>query len=159
MSSAVIENGNLVYQPLSDSRNRYLSLTANWIPGERVSLDGYLQRNNLEETDFQDEYRTTSYGVSGNFILMPDKLGLFLSLSQGKDRNRFGNLMFAAEQFESRFASMQLNWQVSEAAGSRPAFRLFLTGNYSRNENLVAFIQEDFRAIYLGASLSWLGSK
>jgi len=159
MSSAVIENGDLIYEPLSDSRNRYLSLTASWIPGERVSLDGYLQRNNLEETDFQNEYRTNSYGVSGNFILMPDKLSLFLSLSQGEDRNRFGNLMFAPEHFESRFASLQLNWKVSEAAGSRPALNVFIKGNYSRNENLAAFIQEDFRAIYLGASLSWVGSK
>jgi len=158
-SSAVIENGDLVYEPLSDSRNQYLSLTTSWIPGERVSLDGYLQRNNLKETDFQNEYRTTSYGVSGNFILMPDKLSLFLSLSQGSDRNRFGNLMFAPEHFESRFASLQLNWQVSEAAGSRPALNVFVKGNYSRNENLLAFIQEDFRAIYVGASLSWVGSK
>ncbi|NIA26643.1 MAG: hypothetical protein GWP02_01210, partial [Desulfobulbaceae bacterium] len=158
-SSAVIEGGNLVYEPLSDSRNQYMSLTASWIPGERVSVDAYLQRNNLEETDLQNEYRTTNYGISGNFILMPNKMSLFLSFSQGSDRNRFVNLLFAPEHFESRFASLQLNWRVSEAAGSRPALDVFVKGNYSRNENLVAFIQEDFRAIYLGASLSWVGSK
>ena len=157
-SVAVFDNGFLVYEPYSDSRNRYLSVALGWIPGERLGVEAFLQRNTLEETDYGDEYRSTGYGISTNVIVIPERLTLFASLTRGEDRTRFGNTQFAPERFASDVASLQLSWQAARAEGAQPAINLFLKGNYGRNEISSVPADDDFWAVYLGASLNWIGS-
>jgi hypothetical protein len=157
-SMAVFDNGFLVYQPYSDSRNRYLSVAVGWVPGERLGLEAFLQRNALEETDYGDEYRSTGYGLSGNFVIVPDRLDVFASLTRGEDRTVFGDSLFAPERFQSDVASLQLNWQAARAEGAQPAINLFLKGNFGRNEYPGMPAGDDFWAVYLGASLNWVGS-
>jgi hypothetical protein len=158
-SSVVTDNGFIIYEPYSDSRNRYLSATASWVPGERVGFEVYLQRNRLEETDFGDEYRSINYGVSGSFLLVRDRLRLFASMSRGEDRNSFGDPQFTPERLESKIASLQLNWRVTDAEANSPAVNLFFKGNYGRNENPGLLLDQDFWAVYVGASINWTQSK
>jgi hypothetical protein len=158
-SMAVIDNGFVVYEPYSDSRNRYLTLMVGWAPGERFGLEAHLQRNALEELDFGDEYRSSSYGVSGNFVLVPRKLSLVASLTRGEDRARYGDTQFAPDRLESDFASLQVNWRVAQGEGKRPVANLFLKGNYGRNDDSGLPGVADFWAIFLGGSLNWTGSQ
>lgn len=158
-SEQVFDGGFLIYEPPSDSRNRQTSLQASWAPGERVALDAVLQWNNLEESDFGDEYRTTSYALSGTFVLVPEKLSLFMSLSQGQDRNSFGDPQFAAEKLRSRYASMQLSWAALEANDDHPGLDLYLKSGWARNDDLVFMSDTEFWSIYLGAAVRWTGSK
>jgi hypothetical protein len=130
-----------------------------WAPGERFGLEAHLQRNALEEIDFGDEYRSSSYGVSGDFVLVPRKLRLIASLTRGEDRTRYGDPQFTSERFESDFASLQLNWRVAQGGGKLPAASLFLKGNYGRNIASGWTQDGDFWAIFLGGSLNWSGSE
>jgi len=158
-SDPVLDGNFVIYEPPSDSRNLQTSLQAAWSPGERVALEAFLQRNSLDEDDFGNEYRTTNYGLAGTFVLVPEELLLNLSLNQGQDRNRFGDPQFQAEHLRNRYASLQLNWTVSEAAGPRPGFALYARGNYARNEDLAFFADNEIWSIYVGATLSWAGSQ
>lgn len=158
-SEEVFDGGFLIYEPLSDSRNRATSLQASWVPGERVSLDAMLQWNNLEDIDSGDTYRTTTYSLSGNFVLVRDKLSLFASVSQGRDENRFGDPQFIDERLRSRFASLQINWATLAADGNRPGLDLFLKGSWMRNDDLAFMVDSKIWSVYLGAAVSWAGSK
>ena len=158
-SMTVIDNGFIVYEPYSDSRNRHLTANVAWMPHKRVALDAYLQRNHYDETAFNDRYRTTNYGIGGNFVLVPERLGLYASFSRGKDRSIYGDPQFTPDHFESDFASLQLNWKVLAAADSRPSIDLFLKANYGRDENVGLMLDDDFSAIYIGGTVNWTGSK
>jgi hypothetical protein len=154
-SEAILYGGFLIYEPPSDSRNVHTSLHLGWAPGARVMLDAYLQRNNFKESDFGDEHRSTNYGLSGTFVLVPQKLSLFVSANQGQDRRRYGHLQFLSEDLRSRFASMQLNWSIREAAGGRPGFSVFVKGNYARHEELVFLLDDRTWSMFVGANMNW----
>ncbi len=158
-SLPVLDNGFLIYEPPSDSKNRQTTVQASWVPGERVSIDAHLQRNSFEETDYGYDYETTNFGLSGNVILIPEKLSLYASFSRGRDRNRFGDPQFADEDLRSNFSSLQLNWFVREAGESSPGLNLFLKGSYGRSEDIGFMIDADFWTVYIGGELNWAGSK
>lgn len=157
-SKDVFEGGFLIYEPPSDNRNRQTSLQFSWAPAERIAIDAVLQRNNFEDIDFDDEYETTNYSLSGYFDLVPGRLNLYMSLSQGQNRNRFGDPQFLDEKLRSRFASMQLNWIALQNDGARPGLDLFLKGNWARNDDFVFLTDTEFWSIYLGAAIRWAGS-
>lgn len=154
-SDAIIDGGFLVYEPPSDSRNVEASVQVGWVPSDRVMLDAYLQRNDFEENDFASEYRSTNYGLNGTFFFVPNKLSLFMSINQGRDRSDFGDLWFLPEDFMSAFASMQLNWLVTEAAGRHPGFSLYVKASHARNEDRIFLLDDQTSSIYVGATLSW----
>ena len=158
-SDTVLDGNFIIYEPPSDSRNLQTSLQVAWSPGERLALEAFIQKNSLDESEFGNEYRTTNYGFAGTFVLVPRELLLNLSLNQGQDRNRYGDPQFQAEHLRNRFASLQLNWTVSEAAGPLPGFALYARGNYARNEDLAYFADKEIWSIYVGATLSWAGSQ
>jgi hypothetical protein len=154
-SEAVLHGGFLIYEPPSDSRNVVTSLQLGWAPGTRVMLDAYLQRNKFEETDFGNEHRSTSYGLSSTVLLMPDKLSLFVSANEGQDRRRFGHMQFLAEELRLRVASMQLNWSIRQPAGGRPGFSVYVKGHYARHEERVFLLREKTWSMFVGADMSW----
>jgi hypothetical protein len=157
-SVPVFDGGYLIYQPPSDSRNRQASIKASWAPGKRVTLNAMLEKNNLVESDFGNEYRSTNLSIGSTFILVPDKLSLALSLNRWQDRNRFSNPQYAAENLRSGTANLQLNWFVRETTGRRPGVNVFLKGNYGRNENVAFLLDNKTWSIYVGAAIRWAGS-
>lgn len=158
-SQEVFDGGFLIYEPLSDNRNHATSLQASWAPGERVSLDAMLQWNDLEESDSGDEFRTKTWSLSGNFVLVPERLSFYASVSQGRDESRFGDPQFIDERLRNRFASVQLNWAAFVADGNRPGLDVFLKGNWMQNDDLAFMTDSKIWSVYLGAAVNWAGSK
>jgi hypothetical protein len=156
-SAAVYDGAYLIYLPPSDSRNRQASIKANWAPGERLTLNVMLQRNNLEESDFGNEYRSTNLAIGGTFILVPEKLTLALNLNRWQDRNRFSNPQYAAENLQSRIANLQLNWIVRQKTAQSPGVNMFLKGNYGRTQDPAFLLDDKTWSIYLGAAIRWAG--
>ncbi len=154
-SEALIENGFVFYEPASDTRNAHSSVQVTWTPGPRVTFDAYVQRNAFDDRDFGDERRTTNYGLSGTFFLLPDALSLFVSANRGRDRLDYGDGYFLPERFRSRFASVQLDWRVREAAGRRPGIGLYLKANYGRNEDVVFLLEDGTSSMHVGVDVSW----
>jgi hypothetical protein len=158
-SQEVFDGGFLIYEPLSDNRNHATSVQASWAPGERVALDAMLQWNDLEEFDSGDEFQTKTWSLSGNFVLVPERLSFYASVSQGRDENRFGDPQFIDERFRNRFASVQFNWAALVADGSRPGLDVFLKGNWMQNDDLSFMTESRIWSVYLGAAVNWAGSK
>ena len=157
-SVAIIDNGFLLYEPPSDSRNHQTMVQASWYPADRLTLEGYLQRNNYDESDFGNEYRNQNFGINGTVLIVPDTLSLSVNVNQAEDRNTFANPQFIGEDYRSRYASLQLNYHVREAAGNRAGLSFHLNGGHGRNEDLAMDIEEDSWSIFLGAIVSWAGS-
>lgn len=158
-SDPVFDGNFLLYEPPSDSRNIQASLQASWAATERVTLDAYLQRNKLDESDFDDVYRSTAYGLGGSFILLPNRLTARAGLNLGNDRSDFGNPQFLAERLRSRVADLQLSWQALHARPGRPGLNVNLSGSYSRNEDLALLADDELWSVFVGAQLDWNGSR
>ncbi|NGP53477.1 hypothetical protein [Thioalkalivibrio sp. XN8] len=153
-------NGNfLVYEPPSDSRNTQASLQASWAASERITLDAYIQRNKLEESALDDVYRNTAYGLSGNLIVVPNRLTARAGLNFGRDHSDFGNPQFLAERLHSRVADLQLSWQAIHARPGRPGLNLNLSGSYARNEDLALLVDDELWSVFVGAQLDWNWSR
>lgn len=158
-SEAVFENGFLLYEPPSDSRTLQASVQAAWTLTERLSFDAYLQRNRLEETDVDNEYRNTLYGAGTTILLLPERLSLRGGLSVGRDRNRFGDPWFLPEQLDSRFADLQLVWHAVAARPDRPGLSVNLSATYAHNEDRSLLVDDELWSVFLGARLDWKRSK
>jgi hypothetical protein len=158
-SEAVFEGNFLLYEPPSDSRTLQASVQAAWALTERLSFDAYLQRNRIEETDFNNDYRNTLYGAGTTILLMPERLSLRGSLNVGRDRNSFGDPIFLPEQLDSRFADMQLIWHAQAARPDRPGLSFNLSASYARNEDLAWLVDDEVWSVFLGARLDWKRSK
>lgn len=154
-SIAVFDGPFLIYEPPSDSRNLQVSLQTSWAPSERVTLDAFAQNNRLEETDSDDVYRSTVYGLGGSWVLLTDKLSARASISLGRDQNRFGNQLFPNERLRSRVADLQLDWQAVAARDDRPGLRVTLSGNYARNEDLGWLVDNELWSVIIGAQVDW----
>jgi hypothetical protein len=158
-SEAVFEGDFLIYEPPSASRNLQASVQASWVPTERVTLDAYVQRNRLEETDFNNEYTNTLYGGGATLVLLPEGLNLRGNFAIGRDRSEFGDELFMAERLNSRFADLQLVWEAIAARPGRAGLSVNLGGSYTRNEVLALLADDEMWSVFLGARLNWAGSK
>lgn len=154
-SVAVFYGEYLLYEPLSDSRNLQTTVQVGWAPMERVSLDAFLQRNELEEGDFGNDYTTTNYGVGGTFFLVPRKLSLNISFNEGRDRRRFGNPQFLPENFRSRFTGLQLDWLIRDGTAGQPALGMYVKGNHARHEDAVFLLDDEISSIFIGVNVNW----
>jgi hypothetical protein len=154
--SAPVFDGNfLLYEPPSDSRNIQASLQASWAASERITLDAYVQRNKLDESELDDIYRSTAYGLSGNIVVLPNRLTARAGLNFGRDHSDFGNPQFLAERLNSRVADLQLSWQALQARPGRPGLSLSLSGSYARNEDLALLADDELWSVFVGAQLDW----
>lgn len=158
-SDPVFDGNFLLYEPPSDSRNFQGSLQASWAASDRITLDAYLQRNKLDESDFDDVYRSTVYGLGGSFVLVPDRLTARAGLNLGRDRSDFGNPQFLAERLRSQVADLQLSWQAVDARPGRPGLNLNLSGSYTRNEDLALLADDELWSVFVGAQLDWNWSR
>lgn len=158
-SDPVFEGNFLLYEPPSDSRNLQASLQASWAASTRVTLDAYIQRNKLEESDFDDVYRSTVYGLGGTFVVLPGRLTARASINHGRDRSDFGNPQFLAERLRSRVADLRLSWLAVPARPGRPGLNLNLSGSYARNEDLALLAADELWSVFVGAQLDWNWSR
>ncbi len=154
-SDPVVEGGYLIYEPPSDSRNVQVSVQASWAPSARATLDAYLQRNDFEETDFDDEYRSTSLGMSGTFLLTPEALSLHVSASRELERSRLADPLAWPQHLRSHFAATRLNWRVAQANDRNPGLSVYLKGAYARSEDLAFLEDDEMWSVHLGAEISW----
>lgn len=158
-SEAVFAGNFLLYEPPSDSRTLQASVQAAWTLTESLSVDAYLQRNRLEETDFNNHYRNMLYGAGTTILLLPERLSFRGSLNVGRDRNRFDDPLFLPEQLDSRFADLQIVWHAVAARPDRPGFSFNLSASYARNEDLAWLVDDKIWSVFLGARLDWKRSK
>lgn len=158
-SDPVFDGDFQLYEPPSDSRNTQAALQASWAASERITLDAYVQRNKLDESDFDDIYRSTVYGLGGTFVVLPERLTARAGVNLGRDRSDFGNPQFLAERLRSRVADLQLSWRAVTARPGRPGLNLNLSGSYARNEDLALLVDDELWSVFIAAQLDWNWSR
>jgi len=154
-SESVFQNGVEVYTPGSDSDNTLTVLNFSWYPSSRVMISPLFQWTNLEETDFNNEYKSFNGGIDTQFQIVPDKLLFNLNYSLNTNDNRFEDPLFTDSKFNNETANFQLLWKALQAKNNRPGSDVYLNGSYGKQEDEVGGDVIENWQVLVGFSLYW----
>jgi hypothetical protein len=154
-SDVVIINGYLLHEPGSDLVDDLLGLQLAWNPWQRLSLSGFVQHSELEETAFDNVYRSRNYGLDVHIGLVPQRVDLALSYNLATERSVFAEAGLIGDDLRSHFLSGRLNWHALLPRADRAGLDVNLRGQYGRRDDRAFGRDTDRWAVHLGVQLRW----
>lgn len=157
-SEEVTQNNVVTYTPLSDARTQMVSVFANWMPFETLTLSPQWQRTSNEETDAGSEYVSNTIGMDVQWAIIPEKLFLNLNYFLTHDDNQYEDPLIDDSEFRQHTGTFKIQWTALQPKGLQPGTDVYLSGSYGKQEDVSNDFETETWQIYAGITLGWAGA-
>lgn len=150
-AASQFSDGTALFEPSSDTENRFTALSLNYYPNEQFSISPTLQKSRFEELGTGGIQEDLNYSIQAYMSVFNDRLQLHLNHNFSKQESVF----FGTEQeYESQQSSFVLNWLAIKARNRNAGLKLSLKNTWNRLSSGFVSPQTGYQVL-LGLDVYW----